>query len=98
MIATNQSISIVCGGSNAVQAKQVCFQSGCSAYALICGNVECQCMAPHKPHQFKLLQELLIKLHTPPTLSEEYIKTEKSINGFIDNCIASLSQLKTLHH
>jgi hypothetical protein len=62
----------------------------CSAYALICGNIECECMIPHRLHQLQVLQGLRQKLHTPADLPEDYAKAEKSIRGFIDSCIASL--------
>jgi hypothetical protein len=45
-------------------------QSGSVAYALICGNRECECMEPHRLHQYQLLSGLRVKLHTPPALHE----------------------------
>jgi hypothetical protein len=47
-------------------------------------------MTPHKPHQFKPLQEVRQQLHTSPTLPEEYTKAERSIDGLIDSCITGM--------
>jgi hypothetical protein len=76
MIAENQPIAILCGGSHAMQATHICVQTGSSAYALICHNIECECMALHRLHQLQPLQKLRWKLHTPPTLCEDYTNAE----------------------
>jgi hypothetical protein len=46
----------------------------------------------------QLVSGLRKKLVTPPKLPEAYVKTEKSINGLIDNCIADLQQLRVKHN
>jgi hypothetical protein len=98
MIPENQYTVILCGGSSPVKATLACFQSGCSAYPMVCGNGSCQCMPPHRKHYMQALDGLREELAMPPKLPDAYIKAEKSINGFIDSCIANLQQLRMKHN
>jgi hypothetical protein len=98
MIFGNQSTVLLCGGSSPAKAILACLQSGCSAYAMVCGNGLCECMPSHQYHHMQRLDGLLEKLMTPPKLPKAYIKAEKSINGLIDSCIADLQQLKMGHN
>jgi hypothetical protein len=94
MNAENQPTSILCGGGFQAEASIAGLQSGCSVYAMLCGNRECQCMPRHRKHAMQLLDGLREELITPPKLTGAYTKAVKSINGLIDSCAFDLQQLK----
>jgi hypothetical protein len=98
MIAQNHPTAILCGGGSPAKATFICFQTDCSAYALLCGNEECQCVPPHRKHVMQSLEGLREELTTPPKLPEAYTNAEKSINGLIDSCLGDLQKLKIRHN
>jgi hypothetical protein len=98
MIPQNKPTSILYSKQHAIQPTYICISDGCSAYPFVCCNIECRCMTPHRHHQFRPLQEVQQKLHTPPTLPEQYVKAERSINGLIHSYITAMQYLQTLHN
>jgi hypothetical protein len=69
----------------------VCFHSGCTEYALTCGNAGCSCFKLHEYHKFYSLSFVMMAVRDPPALIEEAAKLEKSIYALIDGLTAELA-------
>lgn len=49
---------ILCGGSNPVKATFICVHDGCTSYAMMCSNLDCQCYIGHSNHNRRPVSEL----------------------------------------
>jgi hypothetical protein len=54
-------------------------------------------MTAHKEHQIKTIESVMSAVTTPPLLSGEAVKLEKSIDILIDGLAAEVAQLKQRH-